>query len=362
MLNVQELLETESEADAAHHCLIPPRLKARNKRTRYFSTPVPFDRHLCALEQSTLHSNLRDAMLTGAHTPHLKIVQGPPGTGKTRHIAEREVPRFGNARIFACAPTNVGAANLYSKIIEVDSSAALLMPMSRVPNGTPITSQDPNARIVCSTISGRAGPLLDAQRFDVVIVDESAQCMEAWIWCLLRAEVHTLILVGDTQQLPALVSKDGECLGHGRSVMTRLLSLDYPSEVLVTQRRMHPEIVRFPNHEFYGDSLLTKYGAIETECDPYAVVNIDAECTAIGTSYVNRSEAAACVKITRHLETLFDKVVIISPYQAQTRELLAIGALNVHTIDSFQGQEADAIVISVVRNHEIGFWSEGRAP
>ena len=56
----------------------------------------------------------------------------------------------------------------------------------------------------------------------------------------------------------------------------------------------------------------------------------------------------------------YEHVVIITPYQGQTRALLAAGASHVHTIDSFQGHEADAVIISTVRQKEIGFWSDKR--
>ena len=81
----------------------------------------------------------------------------------------------------------------------------------------------------------------------------------------------------------------------------------------------------------------------------------------IGTSYCNQSEIDCCMKLQHELSATLGRVVIISPYQAQTRALLASGAQNVHTIDSFQGQEADAVIVSVVRHEEdLGFWSDYR--
>lgn len=363
VVHVQELLEMESGADVAHHALLPTRIRARDKKARFFPSPVPHDRHLCALEQSGLHDAIREAVLRGKASSALTIIHGPPGTGKTRRLASMlsELPA---GRVFACAPTNVGTANLYARLLEYDASAALLMPPSRIPIGTAVTSQDPHARIVCSTISGRAGPLLDSESFDTVLVDEAGQCMEAWIWCLLRPEVARVIMVGDTHQLPALVSTAGEALHHGRSMMERLLSLGYAADFLGVQRRMHPDIVAFPNRRFYEGRLTTQYAAAASDADnvspPYRVVNVEGACEEVGTSFVNRAEIEVCLRLANELAETFERVVIICPYQAQTRELLAAGASNVHTVDSFQGQEADAVVLSMVRHAEIGFWSDSR--
>ena len=361
VLHVNEMLETESEADVPHHNLMPTRMRLRDKKAKYFASPVPHDRHLCAMEQAGLADAIRDAILTGKESSAVTVIHGPPGTGKTRRLASclKELP---NARVFACAPTNVGTANLYARLLAYDATASLLVPASRIPPGTPVTSQDPHARVVCSTISGRAGPILDGEVFDTVLIDEAAQCMEAWVWCLLRPDVKRVIMTGDTHQLPALVSQAGQALKHGRSMMQRLLNLRYPSEFLSVQRRMHPEIVRFPNARFYEGRLSTEYTSPPRDDlpVPYRVVDVDGACAPIGTSFWNDAEVRACLRICGELEAHFEHVVIICPYQGQTRALIAAGARHVHTVDSFQGQEADAVVLSMVRNEDIGFWNDER--
>lgn len=359
-LSVQELMESESTADHACHAVIPPRMKAREKKIKFYSSPVPFDRHLCALEHVGLHENIRNAILNNEPTPHVRVIHGPPGTGKTRLLAQIAAS-MSNGRILACAPTNVGAANLYSRILSFIPDASLLMPPSRIPHGVPVTSQDPSGRVVCSTISGRSGPILNDEAFEIVLVDEAAQCMEAWLWSLLRPEVHTIVMVGDTHQLPSMTSEEGVNFLHNRSMMERLLNNGYPSEFLVEQHRMHPHIVQFPNASFYEGRLQTCYTPhAASNLDAYRVIDVDGSCVQIGTSFVNRDEVGACVKLEKDLRRVFDRVVVICPYQAQTRDLLASGIQNVHTIDSFQGQEADAIIVSVVRNGDLGFWSDYR--
>lgn len=360
VVDLQDLLEEDSAAVPSTHGVIPPRIKARGSKVHYFTSPVPFDRHLAALERVHPHPNLERAVLNASHSNHLVVVRGPPGTGKTSAIVDQLLPRFDAERVFVCAPTNVGAANVYARIISRYPTSALVLPPSKIPPGTPCTSQNPSARIVCATVSGRSGRMLDDEEFGVVIVDEAAQCMEAWLWSLLRPEVHTLIMVGDTRQLPATVSQDGVGLGHDISLMQRLVDLEYPTQQLTTQRRMHPEIVDFPNRAFYEGALRTEYSAPDHGIAPYEVVHVEGECKRIGTSFCNTAEASVCVDLARTLGSTFERVVIVCPYQAQTRELLRLGGTNVHTIDSFQGQEADAVIISVVRREDIGFWSDVR--
>ena len=194
--SVAETLEEDSRAEQAAHVVMPTRLKARTGKTRFFANPIPFDRHLTALQSVGLHDNLKRAVLKGIPSESLQIVQGPPGTGKTRYLASLISSFSADDRILCCAPTSVAAANLYERVLRHCESAALLMPLSRIPADTPVTSQSPDARVVCSTVSGRSGTLLDGQEFDVVLVDEAAQCMEAWLWSVLRPTVHTIVMVG----------------------------------------------------------------------------------------------------------------------------------------------------------------------
>lgn len=352
---VGAVLDDEAGAERAADALLP----VRSVSARLFATPIPFDRHLNGLARAAPHADLLASVLHGTPSSHLRLVDGPPGTGKTHHLVHTVLPTL-RGRVLFCAPTNVAAANLYTRLLEVAPTAALLLPPSRTPPGTPVTSQDPAADIVVSTISGRAGPLLDAQEFESVVVDEAAQAMEAWCWCLLRPEVRALVLVGDVKQLPALTSESGRRLAHDRSLMERLIELKYPVESLTRQRRMHAAIAHFPNHAFYGGALVTET-EVASDDEPYLVLDVaDGACEAVGTSYRNMAEVRACVRLVAELRARMGRVVVICPYQAQARALLARGLDDVHTVDSFQGQEADGVVLSVVRDEHIGFWSDER--
>lgn len=361
-VDVQELLEAEA-ADVIHHSLLPQRVRAKNRKTRFFPSPVPFDRHLGALEACWPSQHIKEALIDLIPDARMQLIQGPPGTGKTTELLA-QIKRFPESRIFICACTNVGAANLYTRAINDGIMCSLLMPQSRIPPGTPVTSQNPNGRIICSTISGRAGPILDSEVFDVVLVDEAAQCMEAWMWGIIRPEVGHIIMAGDTAQLPALVSERGRTLGHDRSMMQRLMESNYPFQFLNVQRRMHPEIVKFPNKKFYNNELDSNYNLHKTipSIPHYCIKNVQGECHEIGTSFLNEVEALYCVKLATELkDCVSNDVILLCPYQAQARQLLSLGSgIPVHTIDSFQGREADVVVLSIVRTSSCGFWSDPR--
>jgi superfamily I DNA and/or RNA helicase len=266
--------------------------------------------------------------------------------------------------VLLCAPTNVGAANLYARLVAAGhgAEAALAIAADRVPPGTAVLSNDPARRLVCATISARAGPALDAQRFETVLVDEAALCMEAWVWTLLRPEVARLVLAGDTRQLPARVSASGAPLRHERSLMERLVDLKYEHVARLTvQHRMAPELLAFPNAAFYGGALTTGAGA-PARGEVVRVLLADAAEEADGTSRRNRGEAAAAGEWARaHADE--PDVVLLAPYAAQCRLLLAEGTgREVHTVDSFQGREAGTVVLCVVRDGSagLGFWDDAR--
>lgn len=337
---------------------MPPKRRTRGK-LRYFQHPLPHHRHLLGLQLCKPAAHLLPALLHGAPNDAVTIVQGPPGTGKTRKLVRLVAAARG--RVFLCAPTNVGAVNLYSRCVAegLGDAAALVLAADRIPPGTPVLSNDPQRRIVCATVSARSGPTLMRESFENVFVDEAAQCMEAWVWTLLRADVRRVVLAGDVKQLPACVSESGRALHHERSLMERLVvDLEYPNvTTLRVQNRMAPAILAFPNRAFYGGMLTSgehapRHGTVEIRL-------VDGVEDAVGTSHRNVCEAQAAAAIAADDEG----AVLISPYAAQVQLLLShASGRQVHTVDSFQGREADTVVLSVVRDGSsgLGFWMEDR--
>ena len=356
------------DMDCGPPLIAPSRKRIKGAKVQFYSHPLPHHRHLEALQRCEPHANLLPALLRGEAVDEVSLIQGPPGTGKTREL----VRLIGDvlpptARIFLCAPTNVGVANLYARCLAsgLGHEAALVLAPDRIPPGTEVWSNDPNRRIVCGTVSSRCGPVLASQDFHVVMVDEAAQCMEAWVWGLLRPQVTSLFLAGDVHQLPACVSESGVELHHERSMMERLMKLDYENVTeLTTQNRMCPALLEFPNKTFYEDRLKT--GPHAPADGSFRLVSLDEGLEeSDGTSYVNRHEAAASAQAALDLveELKDDDVVLLTPYAAQCRLLLATKTkLQVHTIDSFQGRECAGVVLSCVRDgrNGIGFWSDDR--
>jgi len=336
-------------------------LTKRRKRSNvdFFAHPLPHHRHLLALQLCDPSPKLVDALLDGRASDAVEIIQGPPGTGKTRAL----VDRLGNAtgRVFLCAPTNVGVVNLYKRAIECDSvdasEVSLVLPAERIPQGTLVRSNDPRCRVVCSTISSRSGPVLLRQSFENVFVDEAAMCQEAWVWTLLRSDVHRLVLAGDVKQLPAMASVSGVALHHERSLMERLIRLRYANVVtMTTQNRMAPQILAFPNRAFYDNAL--RCGPFAPKCGRVDVVHVDDGVEeVVRSSYHNAREAEMAVRVANDDVRGSDavEVVILTPYAAQALLLLSFASgRQVHTLDSFQGREASTVVLSVVRDGSSG--------
>jgi superfamily I DNA and/or RNA helicase len=145
--------------------------------------------------------------------------------------------------------------------------------------------------------------------------------------------------------------------------MERLVCvLDYEGVFSLTvQNRMAPEILAFPNKTFYDNALTTGHHA--PEHGKVIVIDVvDGAEEAVGTSFRNRAEAKAIgdwVRENKNEGTL----AIIAPYQAQCKALLAQGTnVEIHTVDSFQGREADTVVLSITRDGSqgFGFWNDSR--
>lgn len=340
----------------------PKRRRKKGDKTQFFPHPLPHHRHLDALQSCIPHDSLLPALLRGEPCENVIVIQGPPGTGKTRALVSH-VPKT-SKRVLLCAPTNVGATNLYTRCLDMGfgDECALSIPFERVPPGTTVLSNDPSRRLVCATVSARGGAMLDGEAFDQIFLDEAAQCMEAWVWTLLRPEVEGIVMAGDVKQLPAMTSESGRALRHDRSLMERLVvNLHYPATELIVQHRMAPQLLSFPNATFYENRLTTGSGAPSHGTVEWIHVEEGKEEVIGGTSMGNRAEAHRVGDLARDLE---ENAILLAPYTAQCRLLLAESTgREVHTIDSFQGREADTVILSMVRDGSVGsvgFWSDPR--
>ncbi|MGB0578175.1 MAG: AAA domain-containing protein [Limisphaerales bacterium] len=245
------------------------------------------------------------------------------------------------------------------------------------------------AEVVCATNTGLTGNLLGARRFDLVVIDEACQCSEPSCWIpLLRAD--SLVLAGDHCQLPpTVISHQAAKEGFAVSLQERLVEL-YGKKItrpLLVQYRMHEEIMHYSSHQFYdGDLQADETVAAhllrdlpdvrDDELTTNSVRFIDTSGSGYeeqretaGSSIANPEEAALAVKKARDLMELGvspQDIAIITPYTAQVRlleEQMPAAVVEIGSIDSFQGREKEAVIISLVRSNqanEIGFLSDTR--
>ncbi|OVA00246.1 putative helicase MAGATAMA 3 [Macleaya cordata] len=250
------------------------------------------------------------------------------------------------------------------------------------------------AAIVFSTLSFSGSTLFSKMNhvFDVVIIDEAAQAVEAATLVPLANGCKQVFLVGDPVQLPAtVISPIAERFGYGMSLFKRFQRAGYPVQMLKTQYRMHPEIRSFPSREFYSEALedgedvreQTERPWHEYRCfGPFCFLDIEegVESQPSGSgSWVNVDEVEFVLLMYHKLVTTYpelkssSRLAIISPYRHQVklfrerfRETFGVESdklVDINTVDGFQGREKEVAIFSCVRansNKGIGFVADFR--
>jgi regulator of nonsense transcripts 1 len=248
------------------------------------------------------------------------------------------------------------------------------------------------ADVVCCTCVGSGDPRLSKFKFRRVLIDEATQAVEAEALIPLVMGCKQAVLVGDHCQLgPVILNKKAAKAGLSQSLFERLMLLGVRPIRLAVQYRMHPILSSFPSNTFYEGALQNGVSAAERAAPEVAFPwpapgrplmfwsQLGAEeISASGTSYLNRTEAAAVEKVVTHLlkcGVLPSQIGIITPYEGQRAHVVAVMARNgpmrqalyaeieVASVDSFQGREKDYIILSCVRSNEhqgIGFLSDPR--
>ncbi|GBP64514.1 Probable helicase MAGATAMA 3 [Eumeta japonica] len=211
------------------------------------------------------------------------------------------------------------------------------------------------------------------------IVDEAGQAIEPVSLIPLTLDVTRLALIGDPQQLPGFTrSEVAKEYGLGESLFSRLSSCGMtwpdggPTMLLDVQYRMHPEIADYPNRAFYAGKIQNKYTPrSDLNLPPYKVLFITSSESEHGSAQtINDKEAWAVTRLVTSLYFMLQpkkmSLAVITPYVAQ-KELIKYklritlnvndGELpvEVNTVDSFQGQERDVVVVSLTRRHGVGF-------
>ena len=247
-------------------------------------------------------------------------------------------------------------------------------------------------RVIASTLVGAGNKLLDGKRFGTVFIDEAAQALEAACWIPIR-RASRVILAGDHCQLPPTV-KSLQALkgGLGKTLMERIVE-NKPEcvSLLEVQYRMNDEIMQFSSDFFYqgqmksapevahrliheGDAPILWFDTSTIELGEDEQNDFKEKFVGETFGRINKGEANLTLSL---LQIYFQRVGkqrilndridvgIISPYRAQVQYLKRLikkraffkpfrHLISVNTVDGFQGQERDVILISLVRANDMG--------
>jgi ATP-dependent RNA/DNA helicase IGHMBP2 len=414
--------------------------------------PVPAADTIRWLDEA-LDTSQRDAVANALRARHVALIHGPPGTGKTTAVVEliRQVTASGE-RVLACAPSNVAVDNLAERLLRAglrivrlghparvqaavrDVSLASLVAEApeqkllrdvrrevdqglrkvhraksrqerfaarnevkalraelRQLEGAITKGLVDGAQVVLATTTGAASEHLFERPFDLVVVDEAAQALEAACWIALPRGRRT-VLAGDHRQLPPTIQSEAAARGGlARTLFERLMQSPHAGTIgrmLNVQYRMHERIQAWPSARFYGGALtaapavrghlLTDLpGVVTTEWTAEPLVFVDtAGCGHDESegddegSKSNPGEVALVVTIVgalREAGVRDEHIAIVTPYNAQVQLLrerfTGTTELEIGTVDGLQGREKEAVVLSLVRSNErgeVGFLAELR--
>ncbi|KAM0123736.1 hypothetical protein ACHAPC_007965 [Botrytis cinerea] len=445
-------------------------------------SPVPENLENVDIEwlDPSLNDSQKHAIKFALASTEMALIHGPPGTGKTHTLIELILQMLKrNLRVLVCGPSNISVDNIVERlaphkvpIVRLGHPARLLP--SVVNHSLDVLTQTSEAaaivqdvrkemdtkqasikktksgkerkaiygdlkelrkefrererkcvntlvggsKVVLATLHGAGGFQLRDEKFDVVIIDEASQALEAQCWVPLLS-ASKVVLAGDHLQLPPTIkslnfktktkSQDTETEGiiKGMTLETtlfdRLLKLHGAGikVMLTTQYRMHEKIMRFPSDELYESKLVAAeavkarlltelpYDVEETEDTIEPLIffdtqgddfpekseeeNVDKKAGKgmLGESKSNEMEA---VLVRRHVQNLVDAglkpedIAVVTPYNAQlalmSRSMKeAFPGIELGSVDGFQGREKEAIIVSLVRSNserEVGFLGEKR--
>lgn len=321
----------------------------------------------CIAERDQLRSQLQNSDLNDAETTILEN-KLRENTKKRKELAQKLDEQRERVSI-AYRTREIDRRNMQSKILT-------------------------NAQIICATLSGSAHSFLAnlTLKFDQVIIDEACQCVELSALIPLRYGCKRCIMVGDPNQLPPTVlSQKASSFNYEESLFVRMQKANPKAVYLLdTQYRMHPDISEFPSAEFYNSNLHDGAGMSEKNyriwhdtfpLSPYRFFDIvgSHQQNELSRSLFNMSEAKVAMEMVAKLMQILPedkfggRIGIISPYKEQIRVLKDIfrrkyghgilSEIDFNTVDGFQGQEKEIIIMSCVRASEtgnVGFLSDIR--
>ncbi|KAK7530517.1 P-loop containing nucleoside triphosphate hydrolase protein [Phyllosticta paracitricarpa] len=435
-------------------------------------SPLPSDLPSQDWIDATLNDSQKDAIRFALAARELALIHGPPGTGKTHTLIELILQMLRQGlRLLVCGPSNISVDNIVERLaphkvpmIRLGHPARLLPSvlnhsldvLTRTSDAAEIV-QDirkemdqkqasirktrngrerkaiyaemkelrkdfrerekrcvdelvRGSKVVLTTLHGAGGFHLKEQQFDVVVIDEASQALEAQCWVPLLS-AKKVVLAGDHLQLPPTIKslntkskqgakrdKVGEAKGMTleQTLFDRLLALHGPSikRMLTTQYRMHEKIMAFPSQELYESKLVAAesvkarllchlpYEVQETDDTREPLVfwdtqggdfpeRTDDDSSLLGDSKSNDMEAAlVALHVGRLVEAgvRAEDIAVVTPYNGQLAVLSQMlkeryPGLELGSVDGFQGREKEAVVVSLVRSNtenEVGFLGEKR--
>ena len=227
------------------------------------------------------------------------------------------------------------------------------------------------SRIAVGTLIGLCRTEIKAQKWDVVVIDEAAQAFEPACWAVASFGSR-LVLAGDHKQLPPTLMQQFSLKAPYQTLQEKIVE-NNPATVtfLDTQYRMDSIIKEFSNQQFYEGKLKSKIDSSLSVVEPFVFIDtagcgFDEEFK--NGSRFNSGETNLVQKIIDVFGAEFNSIGVISPYSVQVKHLRddlkeVLLEKDIQTIDGFQGQERELIVISLVRSNSdgmIGFLKDYR--
>ncbi|KAK1259712.1 putative RNA helicase SDE3 [Acorus gramineus] len=342
------------------------------------------------------------------------VIHGPPGTGKTVTLVEVIMQLYRNRKkscILVCASSNSAADHILERLISKEEIVSVQDNEIFRLNASSRPYEDVNPdilrfcfsenmiftspplkallryRIIISTYMSAS--LLYAEgihrrHFSHIILDEAGQSSEPETMIPISGlcwQGTVVVLAGDPMQLgPVIYSKEAETYGLGKSYLERLFECDFYRDgdenyvtKLLRNYRCHPSILELPSKLFYKGELIAckeeedslsmyDWPELPNKAFPVLFVGIQGcdEREGNNPSWFNRTEASKVVEIIRKLRDNLNitesDVGVITPYRQQVlkmkKALEAMEMLHVKvgSVEQFQGQERQIIIISTVRS------------
>ena len=410
--------------------------------------------HKLEWNDASLNESQQEAIRFALGSREVALIHGPPGTGKTHTLIELILQLLKKKlRLLVCGPSNISVDNIVERLAShkvpmvrlghparllpsvlshsldvltrTSEAAALVQDVRKEMDDKQssirktrnakerrqiytelkelrqeyrerergcVNNLVGESKVVLATLHGAGGFHLKGQEFDVVIVDEASQALEAQCWVpLLWVKANKLVLAGDHLQLPptikSLNSKESKAAKKDAkknkdragdadkatdnmtletTLFDRLLALHGPSikRMLTTQYRMHEKIMRFPSDELYDSKLIaadsvkervlkdlgyevedsedtreplvfwdTQGGDFPEKVEDEGVIGKGGKGMNLGDSKSNEAEAAL---VKMHVGNLIHAgvkaadIAVVTPYNAQVSIVRAVRKLETH--------------------------------